>query len=197
MKTLFFFLALLVFNQTVFAQNDLADAWHRRERTEQTGMKVLAGWSVANIAVSAVAIGKAEGSNRYFHEMNIYWNAVNLGIAGLGFLNVAKSRKRSATFTLSEAVEAQHGVETVLLFNSGLDLAYVASGFWLLEKSKNDVSQQDRLKGFGQAVAIQGGFLLVFDITNYFIHRANAPKLKRVLDRVNVTGNSVGMVWKL
>ena len=197
MKHLFSISLLLLISPLAFSQNDLQDAWHRRERTEQTGMKVLAGWSVANMTVSAVAIGKAEGSTRYFHEMNLYWNAVNLGIAGLGFLNVAKSRKRSTPFTLSEAVEAQHGVETVLLFNSGLDLAYVASGFWLLEKSKNDLAQQNRLKGFGQAVVVQGGFLLVFDVANYLIHRQNAPKLKRVLDRVNVTGNSVGLVWKL
>ena len=180
-----------------FAQNDLQNAWQRRERTEQTGMRVLAGWSVANMAVSGLSIGKAEGSTRYFHEMNLYWNAVNLGIAGLGFINVAKARKRTNPPTLSEALEAQHTVEKVLLFNTGLDLAYVASGFWLLEKSKNDLGQQDRLKGFGQAVAVQGGFLLVFDLTNYFIHSANAPRLKKVLDRVTVTGNGVSMVWKL
>ena len=180
-----------------FAQNDLQTAWQRREHTELTSMRVLASWSVTNMAVSGLAIGKAEGSARYFHEMNLYWNAVNLGIAGLGFINVAKARKRSSPPTLSEALEAQQTVEKIILFNTGLDFAYVAGGFYLLEKSKNDLAQQDRLKGFGQAVAVQGGFLLVFDLANYFIHRSNAPRLKKVLDRVTVTGNGVGMVWKL
>jgi len=196
MKYAFLFFIVVV-SAPLFAQNDLQNAWQRRARTEQTGMKILAGWSVANMAVSGLAIGNVEGSTRYFHEMNLYWNAVNLGIAGLGFINVAKSRKRTTPPTLSEALEAQHTVEKVLLFNTGLDLAYVASGFWLLEKSKNDIGQQDRFKGFGQAVAVQGGFLLVFDLTNYLIHRTNAPRLRRVLDRVNVTGNGVSMVWKL
>jgi hypothetical protein len=191
------FLFLLLFvGQPLFAQTDWQEAYHHRERTEQTGMKVLAGWSVANIGVSAIAIGNAEGSTRYFYEMNLYWNAVNLGIAGLGFLNVAKARKRTTPPTLAEAIEAQKTVEKVLLFNTGLDLAYVASGFWLLEKSKNDLGQQDRLKGFGQAVVVQGGFLMLFDITNYLAHSRNAPRLRKALDRVSVTGNSVGMVWR-
>jgi hypothetical protein len=187
---------VFIFAQTAFAQSAWQEAWHKRERTEQIGMKVLAGWSLANMAVSGIAIGQAQGSTRSFHEMNLYWNAVNLGIAGLGFINTAKARKRTAPPTLSEALEAQKSVEKVLLFNTGLDMAYVASGLWLLEKAKNQPAQQDRFRGFGQAVIVQGGFLMLFDLTNYLVHSRNAPRLQKALDHVSVTTNGVGMRWE-
>lgn len=195
-KITFQLVVLTLLSTSALAQSDWQEAYHRRARTERVGMNILGGWAVANMAVSGIAMTQAQGSNRSFHQMTFYWNAVNLGIAGLGFVNTAKTHKRSTSPTLAEAVEAQKSVEKVLLLNTGLDAAYVMSGVWMLEKAKTDPTRQDRLKGFGQAVVAQGGFLLLFDLTNYLIHSRNAPHLRKALDRVSVTDNGIGMVWR-
>ncbi|MEZ4903208.1 MAG: hypothetical protein R2822_16345 [Spirosomataceae bacterium] len=79
--------------------------------------------------------------------------------------------------------------------NTGLDIAYVTSGLWLLDKSTTEIGvRQDRFRGFGQAVVAQGSFLLIFDLTNYFIHQSDNPNLHRVLDNVQLSGN--GLILK-
>lgn len=191
-KTLFGFLMLFAGIRFLYAQSvpNLPQLTERQARLQRTGTWTLAGWSLANLAVSGVAIGKAEGSARYFHEMNLYWNAVNVGIAGAGLLSL---RKKSPSPTLSSAVKEHYTLQKTLLFNSGLDVAYITSGFWLLDKSKTEttITRQNRFRGFGQAVVVQGGFLLIFDVTNYLLHRSDNARLHQLLDRVSLNGNGV------
>lgn len=191
-KTLFGFLMLFAGIRFLYAQSvpTLPQLTERQARLQRTGTWTLAGWSLANLAVSGVAIGKAEGSARYFHEMNLYWNAVNVGIAGAGLLSL---RKKSPSPTLSSAVKEHYTLQKTLLFNSGLDVAYITSGFWLLDKSKTEttITRQNRFRGFGQAVVVQGGFLLIFDVTNYLLHRSDNARLHQLLDRVSLNGNGV------
>ncbi|MEI7583746.1 hypothetical protein [Runella sp.] len=170
----------------------LQEITERQAHLQRVSTLTLAGWSVANLAVSGIAIGQAEGSNRYFHEMNLYWNAVNVGIAGIGLLSL---RKKHSSSTVSSVVKEHYALQNSLLLNTGLDLAYVTSGFWLLDKSKTELSpiRNDRFRGFGQAVIVQGGFLLVFDLTNYFIHRSDNPRLHRLLDTIAINGNGVSL----
>ena len=193
-KTLIGCLMLLGSVQLLHAQSTplLTDITERQARLQRTGTWTLAGWSLANLAVSGIAIGKAEGSARYFHEMNLYWNAVNVGIAGAGLLSL---RKKSPSPTLSSAVKEHYTLQKTLLFNSGLDVAYITSGFWLLDKSKTEttVTRQNRFRGFGQAVVVQGGFLLIFDVTNYLLHRSDNTRLHQLLDKVTVTNNGVSL----
>ena len=195
MKLKLYFIAFLFLSiHSLKAQtNDLQDVWQRQMSTQKTGMYVLSGWSVANIAVSGIAVGQAEGSTKHFHEMNIYWNVVNLGIAGLGFLAINKQKSQNAS--LANVIDVQHSLEKTLLFNSGLDLAYMASGAYLIEKGKNqiDITDKNRQKGFGQSILVQGGFLLVFDVTNYFLHQSNNRKIKRILEKVDLSSNGVSI----
>ncbi len=193
-KTFIGCLMLLGSVQLLHAQSTptLTDITERQARLQRTGTWTLAGWSLANLAVSGIAIGNAKGSARYFHEMNLYWNAVNVGIAGAGLLSL---RKKSLAPTLSSAVKEHYTLQKTLLFNSGLDVAYITSGFWLLDTSKTEttVARQNRFRGFGQAVVVQGGFLLIFDVTNYLLHRSDNARLHQLLDKVNVTNNGVSL----
>lgn len=159
-------------------------------KLQRTSTQILAGWSVANLTLSGIALGQANGSNKYFHEMNLYWNVINVGIAGIGLLGL---RKINESPTVSSVVKEHYTLQKSLLLNTGLDIAYVTSGFWLLDKSKTEITQvrSERFRGFGQAVVVQGGFLLVFDLTNYFIHRSDSPRLHRLLDQVSLSGNGV------
>lgn len=64
-------------------------------------------------------------------------------------------------------------MQNFLLLNAGLDVAYIATGFYLKERAKNS-SSPERLRGYGNSLLLQGGFLLAFDIAFYFIHQNNA-----------------------
>ncbi len=194
MKRLFSTLLVFLVNTfCVFAQNSPQDLFSKQIKLQKASTWTLAGWSVANLAVSGIGIGSAQGSTKYFHEMNLYWNAVNAGIAGLGLVHLYK--KRDAP-TLSSIVREHYGLQNSLLLNSGLDVAYVTSGLWLMDKSKteSDPKRHDRFRGFGQAIVVQGGFLLLFDVTNLLIHRSQNPKLHHLLDKVAF--NSTGVVIK-
>ncbi|MEZ4903209.1 MAG: hypothetical protein R2822_16350 [Spirosomataceae bacterium] len=90
--TLITLLLFLGFSSVTKAQtpSSLQEIVTRQARLQKTGTWTLAGWSVANLAVSGLAIGRAKGSARYFHEMNLYWNVVNVGIASMGLLALRK-----------------------------------------------------------------------------------------------------------
>ena len=46
------------------------------------GMYVLGGWALANMAAGAYGWAAFEGEKKYFSQMNLFWNVVNLSIAG-------------------------------------------------------------------------------------------------------------------
>ncbi len=46
------------------------------------GMGILGGWALANITIGAYGWSQQSGQESYFHQMNLFWNTVNLGIAG-------------------------------------------------------------------------------------------------------------------
>ena len=93
--------------------------------------------------------------------MNLAWNSVNLVIAGFGYYNALNA---GSDLTLLETFAEQKGIENILLLNAGLDVGYMLGGLYLLERSKNVGKRQDILKGFGQSIILQGGFLFAFDV---------------------------------
>ncbi len=134
---------------------------------QQTAMLTLGGWAVANLALGAGLQGKATGSTKHFHRMNALWNTVNLGIAGLGYLSAIKADP--AGWDVATSLQKHQGFQKILLFNAGLDVGYVMGGLYLTERAKRPDVNQDQLRGFGQSIMLQGTFLLVFDLVNYFI----------------------------
>ncbi len=176
-------------------QTALDDLNQNRLKVQTTGMVVLTGWSVANIAYGGIAAARGEGSNKYFNRMNMYWGAVNLAIATPSLISTLRQRKSPPT-TLEQSIEDLHGIEKTLLFNAGLDLAYVAGGAYLLEKANNTPDKQDRFRGFGQSIILQGGFLLLFDAANYMALRKSHRKAAQILQGVQISGNSVGATIK-
>lgn len=157
----------------------LAFSQQRYNHTRTLGLS-LGGYALANMAVSGIAMGQTEGETRYFHQMNLYWNAVNLGIAGVGLLGLRK--QHPDTETLGEAVQKHEGLKRTLLFNAGLDVAYIAGGLYLTERANSRPDQADKLRGYGKAVMVQGAFLLAFDLVNYFIasKRGNPQQIQLI-----------------
>ena len=159
-----------------------------RSRLDRGGMGVLGGWAVGNLLVSGIATGRTEGSAHYFHQMNIGWGAVNLALAGAGYLGARREARQPAAGR-ADNVRAQLRTENLYLFNAGLDVAYLAVGAYLLEKSRNPTASgsPDRWRGYGQSLLLQGGFLLLFDGLQYSRHHRHGNRdLYPLLSRVSI-----------
>jgi hypothetical protein len=118
--------------------------------------------------------------------MNAGWNIINAGIAGIGYFT------QSMPNTLAGTVAEQHSIETLLAVNTGLDIAYILGGLYLREKALNS-EQSERLRGFGNAIMMQGAFLLLFDAALYAVNVHHGKTLESILQSVSISSNGIGM----
>jgi hypothetical protein len=154
----------------VFAQEiEAIDFYKKSNQINTTGMYVLGGWAVANIAGGAIGWANSNGSAKYFHQMNVFWNSVNLGIAGFALYN---NLNTDISLLSSEEMLSKHiKTENLYLINAGLDVVYIGTGFLLKHLSTKNLNKQDLLKGYGNSVILQGGFLMAFDMIMWGIQR--------------------------
>lgn len=188
---------LFVFAISVNGQTDsLFHLFHEsRTNINETAMLVLGGWAAGNILSGTYGNFNAKGEAKYFHQFNAMWNVVNLGIATFGYFNAVSSDPSSMSNL--ELLKDYNSLQSFLLLNTGLDVAYIMTGFYLKEKSKNS-SSAERLRGYGNSLLLQGGFLLVFDIALYFIHQSNADlHLYPYLESLLAGGVGIGINLKL
>lgn len=168
------FVALLVANMPCNAQQ--RDSIQlKRNQIIRSSMLGLGAWAVANIGYSAAAAPNNEGTAKYFHRMNGYWNTINLGIATLAYINSQKQLHYPSNISAEKNDHQQKQLEKVLLINTGLDVGYMAAGLYLQNRSKQQqlpVNQQ-QMKGYGESLLLQGGFLLAFDVLQYCLHVNN------------------------
>jgi hypothetical protein len=191
-------LSLLLFASTIclstFSQQSFNDSIaYRRNYTTQKAMVVLGSWAAANIATGFIIAGQTHGEAQYFWRMNAYWNLINGGLAVMGYLGTRKAMQKK--FGLAENEAAQMSIEKLYAFNFGLDLAYIATGFFLREKGINSTSlkSQDQLKGYGSSIAVQGGFLLVMDGIMIWIHHKNSTRLNKKLRGFDLAASPNGL----
>ena len=194
MKNILFLSLFLSFSTTIFSQNlTLPNFNQERNELNRKGMTILGSWAGANLITNGILLANSSGSDKYFYQMNVYWNVVNGALAGLGVLGAKKTQGNLSAF---QTLEEQSSTEKTFLVNTGLDAAYVMTGVYLLEKSKNSADSQDMLKGYGQSVILQGGFLLLFDGIMYGVHRSHLKKGKVIFGNLTFTGNQVSFVWR-
>lgn len=196
MKKLFIFTILIFSALQIFAQQKELDQFNlERQHISRNGVKIIAGWSAANIIFGSIAAGHADKSVKYFHEMNAIFNGVTLGIAGLGYLTA----KKEGSLSLAESIKKQHGIEKLFLFNAGLDIAYIAGGAYLQERAKTSIKNNYKYQGYGRSIMVQGGALLLFDGVMYFLHDCHGKKLNTIIDNINlsVTGDGIGLIINL
>lgn len=184
------FLAFEGMAQTV----DLTAFNQERLRKQRIGMLVLGGWAVGNMVLGTSLMNSKSGSERYFHMMNAGWNVVNLGLATAGYISAIKADP--ASFDFQATVAAQQSFQKILLFNAGLDVGYMLGGLYLIERSKNTENNPERLKGFGQSIILQGGFLFAFDLVNYFIHQSADQQLAPLFGQLFFNGSSIGISFQ-
>lgn len=154
-------------SDSLIAQTNYYEFGERSIKTSNTGMFILGGWALANISTGAYGWSKYSGQTKYFHQMNLLWNTVNLGIAGIALY---KGLHFDASLSSAEEIIAKHNnTIKLLLINSTLDIGYIGTGFLLKHLALNSEKRTDLLKGYGNSLILQGSFLLIFDLCLYGI----------------------------
>jgi len=133
------------------------------------GMLVLGSWAGANMLTGAYGWRNFNGEKKYFHQMNVLWNMVNLSIAGFA---VWSGMHESFNDLSAAAMLSKHlKTENLYLINAGLDVGYMLGGAYLLQLSSKKPTKQALLAGYGKSVILQGAFLFIFDTGMYLIQR--------------------------
>jgi hypothetical protein len=163
-----------------------------RNGITKTSMIILGSWAAVNIVSGFIISGQTQGEAKYFWRMNAYWNLVNGGLAVIGYLGVRKTMAKK--FGLSENENAQLSIEKLYAFNLGLDLAYIATGFYLREKGMNSLNTKtrDQLSGYGTSIIVQGGFLLLMDGIVLSLHHKNSVRLNKKIKDLELGAGANG-----
>ncbi len=154
------------------------------------GMLILGSWAIGNIALGGIMSGRTSGETKAFHQMNLYWNTVNLVIAGFGYYSAANE---VSGIEFWETIQAQHSIEKILLVNAALDVGYMVGGLYVLERGRR--LERDQLRGFGKSIIIQGAFLMAFDAIKYGFHNSHGNFLPKIVDNIVFNGEGMGLLF--
>ena len=186
------FITLLCWNTPTLGQElQLLDFNQSRLQINKQSLSILGAWAVGNIAFSTLQYNRTKDSRKHFHEMNIGWNTINLLLAGTGIWTAMHTDP--ANFDLAQTLKAHHSIKSLLIFNAGLDIGYMATGLFLLERGRRPEANALRWKGWGQSLILQGGFLFVFDLLFFTAHQFEKKKLYQLIDQISFNGNSLGI----
>ncbi len=169
-------LLLVVFSFTLYGQSSYQEFYSHSLKINNTGMLVLGSWAVGNIATGAYGWIRNEGDRKYFSQMNLFWNLINVTIAGFALHGNAGTDLTE--LSNNEMISKHLNTEKILLINSGLDIGYIGAGYLMRYFSGSSRNRADLLRGYGNSVMLQGAFLLVFDSVLYLVlrdHRISFP----------------------
>ena len=189
MRKALLFIGLLLCKSTFGQVTDFQKEFNSINESLMLG---LGSYAVANFAISGAGYFSSEDEyTKRFHEMNVMWNTVNIGLALPGYI---KARRGGQPMTREEILKAQKKTESIFLVNDVLDIGYIAAGIWMREVAPNKLDREDLFKGYGNSLILQGSFLLAFDALAYYIHHNHGkefPALEKV--SLSTSGGGVGL----
>ncbi|RAU84506.1 hypothetical protein DP923_02985 [Pontibacter arcticus] len=142
------------------------------------GMLVLGGWAILNIVIGGFKLTKASRSKKFFFQMSLYWNIVNLCIAGASLYTLLS--EDVAVRTLAESLQQHEFYKKILYLNIGLDVAYFFLGKYLQQRASLS-AKTEQLQGWGSAIVLQGLFLFILDLVLVVLLEGLAPQLFRLV----------------
>lgn len=192
-RAIFLSIVLISFHSTAQSLEQLNK---ERIQTDKRLMIGLGSWATTNFIASGIGWATVPtGEAHYFHQMNVMWNTVNIGLAIPGYL---KAKKANTSLSFSETIRTQHQTEKIFLINTGLDIGYMAGGLLLRSEAKTNSDKQDQFNGYGSSLLLQGGFLFVFDIVAYAIHNRHSKKsLEPMMNKIELSSTGLGLKWNL
>lgn len=189
-RSKFVFLTIFVFAAAcLYAQNgDLAELTFRHFDHQKKGMIVLGAWGLGNALIGGIGMYKSSNPEvRAFHQMNFGWGIVNTAIAGFGYYSASNGQLDQNALDL---LFDNQKLKSILLLNTGLDVAYMTAGLLMIEKSKNASFNPDRWRGFGKSLIMQGAFLFAFDLGMYFNFKNNTSNIIQLINK----GSEIGLI---
>ncbi len=130
-------------------------------RYQHRRLSLLLGWGLLSMLIGVVMPIYPNPFWRQFGLQALLWGAIDAMLAAFGLGRAGKKQEQHALGELSfhdETREAR-SFYRILLFNTGLDVLYVASGIWLMQRFKK---RADR-RGMGLGIIVQGLWLFLFD----------------------------------
>jgi len=194
LKTIIVFLILFTTMSVSAQDSSYSDFYRQSLKTNNTGMFVLGGWAIANIATGGIGWAKNSGSSKYFNQMNLFWNTINLSIAGFALYSNYQQEILELT---NEAMLQNHlKIENLYLINGGLDIVYIGTGFLLKHLSTKNEKRKHLLYGYGNSVILQGAFLFVFDLIMWGIQRNHRFEFLNSMEPVLTTAEFTEIGFK-
>ena len=197
MKNVFYIFLFLFLSVESSAQQSFNDSIaDSRNKITEKAMITLGSWAALNIGTGFIIAGQTQGEVRYFWQMNAYWNLINGALAVMGYIRARKAMSKK--YGLAENESEQQSIEKLYAFNMGLDLAYIATGFFLREKGINtsNIKSRDQLTGYGKSIIVQGGFLLLMDGVVLSLHHRNSVRLNKKLKSLELNAGPEGLGFR-
>ena len=208
---------LLIISCHAFAQQDSLKKYNaERVRITSNGMEYLGGWGLLNLGTGAylnwgsgtktitVTVGGSQVPERvssispelkYFGEMNTIWGSVDFVTALLGYTGTQNNKNKK--LTPAQTLHEQERIEKIFKINMYLDVVYLGAGTYL--KLAGDSRNSPMMKGYGESVLLQGGFLLLFDGLMLHSEKTHGDKLRSFFEKHPITfdGRRVGITFKM
>ncbi len=178
----------------VHAQDTHATFYKESLQINNIGMMVLGTWAVTNLSTGAYGWSKNSGSRMYFHQMNLFWNSVNLALAGLALYGNYASEFIS--WPPEEILGKQLKTQRIFLINAGVDVAYMGTGLLLRNIARRHPKNESRLTGYGNSIMVQGAFLFVFDLVMFGLQRGHRNGFLEQITLTSMT-DGVGLMLTL
>ena len=165
---LFFTVLVVLYTDMLHAQTRYfePDLYYKNSiNLRKSGMIVLGTWAGMNLFSGLSGNFLFENERKYFFQMNAAWNVVNLGIATLGYVDAS-----NINFDLppTEILQDLQNFDRILFINAGLDLLYIGTGGYLLNRGL--AKNKAQMIGYGRSILLQGGFLFLFDVGLLLLH---------------------------
>jgi hypothetical protein len=167
----FLILLILVLSPgNIYGQDGYETFYRQSLKIQNTGMYILGSWAVANIAAGGYGWAQHSGERARFDQMNLFWNVVNLSIAGVALYN--NYNTEISLMARDEIIDNHTRIEKILLINTVLNVGYIGTGLVMRHYSTKYHERRDLLRGYGSSIILQGSFLFVFDLMLYGFMRA-------------------------
>jgi hypothetical protein len=210
-------LILLIISCHAFAQQDSLKKYNAdRVRITSDGMEYLGGWGILNLGTGAYLnwgtgsktitvtvdgnlvperISSLSPELKYFGQMNTIWGAADFLTALLSYTGMQNSKNKK--LTAAQSSEAQERIQKIFKVNMYLDVVYLGAGTYL--KLVGDSRNSPIMKGYGESVLLQGGFLLLFDGLMLHAEKTQGNKLRNFLEKHPMTfdGRKVGIIFNM
>lgn len=121
----------------------------------------LMGWAGLSVVAGSLVALRRNPFWRAFGLQTVGWGAVDAAIALAGERGAITKAAEPDSQTPQVQAEESEKLRKILLLNAGLDVAYVAAGL-VMARKRNSRSR----RGTGWAIAVQGAFLLAFDLAH-------------------------------